>query len=146
MQVYKAPKVCRVQKWKTFVLYADPVKIMGLEVDLVPRAGGINLEPNNFDVLSTARHTKWYFPTLRLDFKGWTCLANARMRKRLRMFLEHVRPAAFKSPVVMDQLPTTSVQSSAGLEIAVWGLVTFPFKSCVSQLSVDQISRNFVYF
>ena len=34
----------------------------------------------------------------------------------------------------------------AGLEIALWGLVTFPFNSCVSQLSVDQISRNFVYF
>ena len=36
--------------------------------------------------------------------------------------------------------------SWAGLGIAVWGLVTFTFKSCVSQLSVDQISRNFVYF
>ena len=34
----------------------------------------------------------------------------------------------------------------SGLEITVRGLVTFPFKSCVSQLSVDQISRNFVYF
>ena len=35
---------------------------------------------------------------------------------------------------------------SPELEIAVIGLVTFPFKSCVSQLPVDQISRNFVYF
>ena len=33
-----------------------------------------------------------------------------------------------------------------GLGIALWGLVTFPFNSCVSQLSVDQISRNFLYF
>ena len=33
-----------------------------------------------------------------------------------------------------------------GLGIPVWGLVTSPFKSCVSQLSVNQISRHFVYF
>jgi len=32
------------------------------------------------------------------------------------------------------------------LGIAAGGLVAFPFKSCVSQLSVDQISRNFLYF
>ena len=46
----------------------------------------------------------------------------------------------------MSHLKAPCLSSSPGLEIAVRGLVTFPFKSCVSQLSVDQISRHFVYF
>ena len=39
-----------------------------------------------------------------------------------------------------------SHQRHPELGIAAWELVFFSFKSCVSQLSVDQISRNLVYF
>ena len=42
--------------------------------------------------------------------------------------------------------PVLTADTHPGLGITLWGLVTFLFNSCVSQLSVDQISRNFVYF
>ena len=51
-------------------------------------------------------------------------------------------------PVGGDQgaVPISEGLTSLSFPIEVQGLVFFSFKSCVSQLSVDQISRNLVHF